>query len=140
MQNNVQAAKVMVWEGLAFEMVCLLHVPQMKEALGIAGVATEVSSWRCQADEDLGVTGHQIDLLIDRSDNLINICEMKYSSSPYVVKKKDAFDWYKRVQDFLTVTKTGKSVIITLVTPYGLKWGEHASVVQKTLILDDLFR
>lgn len=140
MQNNVQAAKVMVWEGLAFEMVCLLHVPQMKEALGIAGVATEVSSWRCQANEDLDVAGHQIDLLIDRSDNLINICEMKYSSSPYVVKKKDALEWYKRVQDFLTMTKTGKSVIITLVTPYGLKWGEHASVVQKTLILDDLFR
>ena len=67
--------------GLAFERVCLEHVDQIKEKLGISGVLTEVNSWYCKADPDKGIFGSQIDLLIVRKDQVINLCEMKYSGS-----------------------------------------------------------
>ena len=67
------------WAGVAFERVCLLHIAQLKKALGISGVKTAVCSWQHQADEVYG-KGAQIDLLIDRADNVVNVCEMKYSS------------------------------------------------------------
>ena len=125
-------------KGLSFELTCLHHVPEMKKALGIAGVSTEVSSWRCVADEDLGISGHQVDLVIQRRDGVINLCEMKYSSDAYSVTKKDESDWKCRISDFIKATEIHDSVQLTLVTPYGIKRNTHSWVVQKTICLDDL--
>ena len=75
------------WSGTAFERVCLEHVPQIKATLGISGVYTEVNTWQCQADADAGIFGSQIDLLIDRRDHVVSICEMKYSVNKFGIDK-----------------------------------------------------
>ena len=139
-QHNIKAPKVTSWMGLAFEIACLNHVGQLKAALGISGVATECSSWRCRADEDLGVSGHQIDLLIERADGVVNLCEMKYSAEPYVVTNKEESDWSARVDDFIKATGTNETVQFTLVTPYGLKKNTHSWVVQNVIEMTDLFK
>ena len=73
------------WVGLAFERMCFQHVPQIKKALGISGVVTNVYAWRIGPTAD-GEAGAQIDMLIDRADNMVNLCEMKFSKNEYTVK------------------------------------------------------
>ena len=127
-----------VWAGLAFERVCLLHVGQLKRALGIGGVRTGVCSWRHVAD-DVYPRGAQIDLLIDRADNVVNVCEMKFASGDYVLKKTESENIDNKVLAFKTVTETPKSVYLTLVTTNGLVDNEYARKFQSVLFLDSLF-
>lgn len=127
------------WAGLAFERVCLWHVPQIKQALGIAGVSSQVYSWTYQPkhkDEE----GAQIDLLIDRNDKVINLCEMKYSDTEYLMTTQEEEKLRQRRSVFSTVTKTRKAVHFTLVTTYGLKRTAHSGIVQQIVTLDDLFK
>lgn len=139
-ENSLQSNALNAWRGLAFEKVCLMHVPQMKKALGISGVSTNVCEWHCKANDETGINGHQIDLLIVRKDQIINMCEMKYSLYPYTVTSENEFDWQKRISDFLKITKTPYSIHFTLVTPYGIKDNCHSSCVVKTIGIDDLFQ
>ena len=127
------------WAGLAFERVCLWHVPQIKQALGIAGVASQVYSWTYQPKnkEEVGV---QINLLIDRNDKVINLCEMKYADTDYLMTSNEETKIRQRRNTFAMVTKTRKAVHITLVTTYGLRRTAHAGIVQQVLTLDDLFK
>lgn len=74
--NQINTPAVNTWMGLAFERVCLEHVDQIKKKLGISGVLTEVNSWYCKADPDKGIFGSQIELLIVRKDQVINLCEI----------------------------------------------------------------
>lgn len=80
-QNQINTSAINSRGGLAFEKVCLEHVPQIKKALGISGVYTDVNAWQCSADEKLGIEGAQIDLMLVRKDQIINLCEMKYTES-----------------------------------------------------------
>jgi len=75
------------WRGFAFERLCLEHVPQIKRALGISGVFTEVYSWKCSASPEL--RGAQIDLLLVRKDGIVNLCEMKYSKGVYAIDAEE---------------------------------------------------
>ena len=127
------------WAGLAFERVCLWHVPQIKQALGIAGVASQVYSWTYQP-KDKDEEGAQIDLLIDRNDKVINLCEMKYFDSDYLMTANEEKKIRQRRSVFSTATKTRKAVHITLVTTYGLRRTAHAGIVQQVVTLDDLFK
>ena len=127
------------WLGLSFELLCLQHVDQIKQCLGISGQHCGVCSWRHQADETYPV-GAQIDLLIDRADNVVNVCEMKYSRGLYVIDKKTRDSLDNKVEAFRVVTKTRKSIHLTLVTSSGLAHTEHAQAVQSEVTLDDLFR
>jgi hypothetical protein len=81
------------WSGLAFESMCLKHLPQIKRALGIAGVYCEESIWKVRGNEDQA--GAQIDLLIDRADHCISVCEMKFSATEFSIDKKYANQYYK---------------------------------------------
>ncbi|MGN0907966.1 MAG: ATP-binding protein [Bullifex sp.] len=81
--DQINTPAVNTWMGLAFERVCLEHIRQIKIKLGISGVHTEVNSWSCRRDPDKGIFGSRIDLLIVRKDQIINLCEMKYSGSEY---------------------------------------------------------
>ena len=126
------------WAGVAFERVCLLHIAQLKKALGISGVKTAVCSWQHQADEVYG-KGAQVDLLIDRADNVVNVCEMKYSSGEYVLNKAEFERIDNKVQAFRTVTHTAKSVFRTIVTTIGLFDNEYARQIQNVIVLDQLF-
>ena len=127
------------WCGLAFERVCLEHVPQIKAALGIAGVQSSVCAWSCARDDELGVHGSQIDLLIDRKDQVINLCEMKYSADDYAPTAADERALRHKVHDFRLLTSTRSALHPTLVTTYGMRPNSHAGAFQAVVTGDDLF-
>ncbi|MCL2807933.1 MAG: ATP-binding protein [Coriobacteriia bacterium] len=124
------------WSGYAFEQVCLAHIPQIKQALGIAGVLTSCSSWSSSPREG---RGSQIDLVLERADNIINLCEMKFSNQEYTVDKKEDMALRDRRGAFMLETRTRKAVRLTLVTTYGLKQSMYSSIYQSVVSMDDLF-
>ena len=113
------------WAGLSFEMVCLIHVDEIKDSLGISGVQTSACSWRSEAVEP----GAQVDLLIDRRDGIINLCEMKYSEGEYAMSAAEERAIRNRLVAFRTETGTKKAVHPTLVTLEGAKRNAHYSSV-----------
>lgn len=137
--HQTGSALLHAWSGVAFERVCLEHVAQIKAALGISGVYTEVNAWQCDSDPDRGIQGSQIDLLITRKDQIINMCEMKYSESDYAVDA--AFDKAQRrkISDFQKVTKTKYAIHPTLITTYGIIKNVYAGEIQAVITSEDLF-
>lgn len=125
------------WAGLAFERTCLWHLPQMLKALGISGVISSAHSWMTKGTEEH--PGAQIDLIIDRNDNVVNLCEMKFCDSEYVITKNEDAKLRTRKALFKTVTKTRKSVYLTLVTTYGLLGNVYSGNIQNIITMDDLF-
>lgn len=124
------------WIGYAFEQVCILHVSKIKESLGITGIASDVCSWQYRTPEHRA----QIDLIIDRSDRNIDLCEMKYSDREYELKK-EYVEWMLERRDlFRDATKTTKSLRLTLIVSNSIKSGKHLSAIQGKVTLDDLFR
>lgn len=134
--HNLNSPAYNAWSGIAFEMLCLNHVPQIKKALKIEGVQTSVFCWRTPAKAEQGV---QIDLLIKRADHCVNLCEMKYSRSPYAISKSEHEKIEQRVRAFVEHTKLSDSVIVTMITACGLTRNAHTHVAQCQLKLDDLF-
>ena len=126
------------WRGRSFERVCLGHIDQIKRALGISGVSTEVYAWQARAQSD-DESGAQIDLLIDRNDGVVNVCEMKYAKSPYVIDKEEADKLRTRLDMFAKRTGTKKVLHLTLVSPYGVEHKGHWGIVQSQVTMDDLF-
>ena len=136
-QENTPARNA--WAGIAFERICFQHIGEMKKALGISGVLTDVSSWSCAADSERGISGSQIDLLIDRRDQVINLCEMKYSMQEYSITKEVDAHIRRKVNDFRLVTGTKSAIHVTFVTPYGLVQNSYAGNVQSEITTDDFF-
>jgi len=136
-QTNTSARNA--WCGLAFERVCMEHIPAIKQKLGISGVLTEVHAWSCKKDSENGLFGSQIDLLIVRRDQVINLCEMKYAASQYTITKKIDENVRNKISDFLTATHTKYAIHVTFVTPYGITQNEYAGNVQSEITADDLF-
>ena len=130
------------WSGYAFEQVCLHHLTQIKRALSIGGVISNVHSWSSKPFTDKNGTqwkGAQIDLLIDRADEVINICEIKFASDKYVIDSEYEERLRNRASLFRTVTKTKKSIQHTFITTYGVAPNLHSGIVQSEVIMDDLF-
>lgn len=126
------------WSGLAFERVCLLHSEQIKKALGINGVITNEYSWRTAATDEH--PGAQIDLLIDRSDKVINLCEIKYSDNPYTIDKKYIENLRNKVALFRQITKTRKGIALTMITSSGLVKNSYSmNNIHSQITADDLF-
>jgi len=125
------------WSGLAFEILCLNHVPQIKQALGISGLQTSVFSWRTPKDAERQA---QIDMVIDRADRCVNICEMKYCREEYEMTKQEHERTESRLYQFMRYAEPRKSLRLTMVTSYGLKPNTHSSIVQNEVTLADLFR
>lgn len=119
------------WCGYAFEQVCLQHTAQIKKALGISGVQTNVCSWRGR--------GAQIDLVIDRQDQVINVCDIKYALQPYVISKAYARQLHERLMLFRQQTKTRKALHLTMVTTHGIEQNINSAEVQSQVTMDDLF-
>ena len=125
------------WEGLTFEQICKDHIQQIKNKIGIAGVMTEISSWSKQGnDEEDGV---QIDLLIDRRDRVINLCEIKFSGAQFEIKNEYDIKLKNKVEVFREATKTNKTIQMTMITTYGIKKNMYSNYVGKEITLDDLF-
>lgn len=124
------------WEGFTFEQVCIDHVPQIKQALGIQGVLTKEAVWKGGTAEQ----SVQVDLLIDRRDQVINICEAKFSMGMFEISKDYAEQLREKIQVFKSATGTRKSVYLTLLTTFGLQKNKHAAMVQNVITIDDLFK
>ena len=124
------------WSGYAFEQVCLHHIPQIKRALGINGMATRISSWTGIKD---GKKIGQIDLVVDRRDNIVNLCEIKFSMNPYEITKDYADKLKDRVSLFKEMTHTNKTPFLTFITMNGLKQNTQASLVHNDIQADAFF-
>lgn len=123
------------WCGYAFEMLCLQHYSQILNALGISGIESAPCSWMHKSEKN----GIQFDLLIDRVDNVINICEMKFSETPYEITQSYLTEYLEKIEQFKKITKTRKSPMLTFVTALGLKKNSYSRQIQKTITLDQLF-
>lgn len=127
------------WRGLAFERLCLLHLRQIRESLGIGAVHVEAYGWSFRGN-DVYPDGVQIDLVLDRADNIINLCEMKYSRNAFAIDKEYDQALNRKATTFAGVTGTRKAVHQTLVTANGLVKNGYSGRVQSEITLDDLFR
>lgn len=135
-QQNVSSQSLSTWRGYAFENVCFNHIEEIKRALGISGVITESSQWSKRGDDEKGT---QVDLLIIRKDNVINMCELKFYSGDFEVTK----DYYRTLLSRETMLQNEISPKIairdTLITTFGLKKNEYSGIFTNVILLDDLF-
>ena len=134
--SSVDSGERHSWEGLAFERVCLWHERQIKDALRIGGVRTNTASWRSEKRSG----GAQADLVIDRKDGVINLCEMKFTSAPFAIGSRYEGELRNKISLFKEETETKSSVHLTMVTVDGVRRNEHSGIVQSEVTIDDLFR
>lgn len=126
------------WSGLAFESICMKHIVAIKKALGIEGVYTEISSWRKTGGAEKGA---QIDLIIDRNDKCINLCEMKFSDHPYEINKTYSDTLQIKLHVFQQASKTRKVLFNTLITTYvPVNAGKYTGLIQNIITMDALFK
>ena len=112
------------WAGYAFEGICLKHTAEIERALGIDAMANDVGTWRVTSRRGArDEAGAQVDLLFDRPDGIINLCEIKYCAEDFVLTKAHAKELVAKAEIFAAHTKTKKDVVTTLVTTYGLRPG-----------------
>ena len=135
--HNVASQSVSAWRGIAFEELCFSHVGQIKKALDILGVSSRQSAFVVTGDGE--TEGMQIDLLIDRKDNVLNLCEMKFVGSEFEVDNDYEKKLRHRLQWMLDHINRKQSLQMTLVTTFGLKYGYHSGAFQQVVTLDQLF-
>lgn len=137
-QSLAQSQSWKSWSGYAFENICLQHIHSIKKALGITGVHTNEFSFYAKANED--EKGAQIDLLIDRQDNVINLCEIKFYNDEMTINKAYSENLRNKERIFRRLSKTKKQLFITMITTYGVKENQHSlGLIDKVLDLNDLF-
>ena len=126
------------WSGYAFENICFLHIDQIRKTLGISGIYTSISSFFASPEKD--ISGAQIDLLIDRGDQSINLCEIKYSNKNYTVTKKDVKNIENKKRVFQHHTKSNKHIFTSLITTHGVaENANRINYINQVVVLDDLF-
>ena len=136
--NDIDNPAFRAWSGLAFEQICFAHVPQIKRALNIGGVSSTTYSWLTKGESDK--KGSQIDLVIDRRDQVINLFEIKYSINQITITKEYDALLRNKIQSFKDATATKKSIFLTLLTTHGLKPNQYAtSSIQNQLTMNALF-
>lgn len=137
-QKSVNTQQLVTWRGFAFENVCLNHIDQIKSALGISGVSTKHSVWIKKPDDEN--EGTQIDLIIERKDDTVNMCEMKYYSMEFASDKHYHDVLVKRQALIENSVNRNTAVLSTLITTYGLKYNEYSDDFDHVITLEDLFR
>ena len=135
-QDNLLTPELTAWRGFTFESLCFYHLPQIKQALGISGVQTEVSPWKSRKEKD----GAQIDMVIDRADRVINICEMKFCEDDFSINASYDKTLRNKLSTFVEETKCKSTLHLTVVTTYGLKFNEYSGRVQSVVTMEELFR
>ncbi len=131
-KENVTSRPIATWRGYAFENVCFNHIRQIKNALGIACVVSAASAW--SNDET------QIDLLIKRKDNTINMCELKFYNTKFTANKS-YYEKLKEREGILSENIPKRMAIhSTLITTFGLTYNNYSSVFSNTITMDDLFK
>jgi hypothetical protein len=130
-----ETPRMNTWCGYAFEQLCLRHIDQIKSALSIGGVAADIYSWRSKDSKP----GAQVDLVIDRADRIVNLCEMKFAKYEFEIKSDYAENLRNKLFAFGNETRTAQTPHLTFVTTYGVKQNSHSNVVQSEVTLDALF-
>ena len=123
------------WSGFSFELLCQSHIEQIKKSLSIGGVVSYISGWRSKEAEN----GAQIDLIIDRNDNVINLCEMKFSNKEFTIDKNYDKIIQNKKWTFSEETQTKKALHTTMITTNGVKRNEYWNNIQSEVTLNDLF-
>ena len=122
---------------LTFEQLCKDHSRQIKKKLGISGILTAESAWSVSKTDEHN--GAQIDMLIDRRDRVISICEIKFASEEYTITKDYEEKLRNKIGVFRTVTKTKKALQLVMITTYGVQKNMYSNRIQNEVVLDDLF-
>lgn len=135
--DNMTSDILKAWHGVAFEEVCWQHIQQIKRTLEIGGVKSSLSAWNVRGDENQD--GTQIDLLIIRNDNVVNLCEMKFASSPYTISKEEEIRLRHRIEALKATLSPKQTIHLTMITTYGVAYGKHSGIVQKEVTMDSLF-
>ena len=135
--NTFTSATHNTWKGLAFERVCLQHVRQIKNALGISGVQTNIRSWFTRGTGDR--RGAQIDLVMQRADGFTDLCEMKHSASIFTIDKKYAKDLQEKLEAYQHLSKDKRTLHLVMITTEGVARNEFYNMIQNEITLDDLF-
>ena len=130
---------VNTWRGLAFERVCLAHIPQIKKAIGIETIKTTYYAWRSETNESEVERQAQIDLVIERADRMANLCEAKYSASAYLIDKDEHLRFQNRIARFTQETAFSGGIVPTFITPMGLQRNPYSEYITNCIVLDDLF-
>jgi hypothetical protein len=125
------------WAGYAFENICFYHLPQLKSALGISGVTTGVSGYLFKGNNDQ--KGLQIDMVLDRADGIIHLCEMKFYQAPFTITKAFADEIRERKMQFSELTGTRKSVYLLIVSPFGIAENPYKYLPEHQFDLEYLF-
>ncbi|MGN1210962.1 MAG: ATP-binding protein [Candidatus Cryptobacteroides sp.] len=133
--RNINTPEITAWYGLAFERICKAHIQQIKTALGISSVSTVFYAWKTSQIEN----GAQIDIIIDRADNTINLCEVKYCEGLYSLDKEEFLKIQNRISVFRKVTGTRSSIIPTMITTFGMKDGMYSDQIIAKIDMDSLF-
>lgn len=138
--NSLDNPSRQAWAGYTFEQLCKSHIEQIRSSIGVGAVLCNISSWFCKGDRNTERKGAQIDLLIDRRDRVISICEMKYSINEFTIDADYEASLRNKMEVFRQETKTNKSLQLVMITTYGVKQGKYSNRVQVQVVLDDLFR
>jgi uncharacterized protein len=137
--NKTDDPIIKAWTGFTFEQVCMQHIPHIKEALKIRGISSTNSTWLLRGTTKNN--GAQVDLVIDRKDRIINLCEIKFTANSFTITKAYDLNLRNKIAAFKQTTKTKKAIFCTMITTYGLTKNEYSrSIVQNEITLDDLFK
>ena len=134
-EQHLNTPALNAWLGLAFEHVCTTHITQIRHALGLDRIAVEFYSWRNNQPPKA-----QVDMIIERADHLINLCEIKYTYAEYTITASEATNMKNRIAAFQRESNTKSGILPTWITPYGLFSNEYAVEVQYQVTLEDLFQ
>ena len=137
-QKIVNSSSFKAWSGYAYENICMLHINQILLKLGLSGIYTEISSWKYRGNDE--IPGAQIDLLIDRRDGVVNLCEAKFTLEEFAVTEKYIADLRRKRSVFAQVTETKKSIVTTLITTYpAIKNQYYLEEIHSEVTMADLF-
>ena len=137
-QHNQNMAAINSWRGIAFENLSMAHINQIKKSLGISGIATTESTLSLRGDETN--KGTQIDLVIERKDRVVNLCEIKFYNSQFEIDKDYELVLRNRINLLQTRLKKRDTIHLTLITTFGVKFNKYSGIVQQNITLDDLFQ
>lgn len=135
--HNHLSQSIVSWRGFAFENVCFNHIEQIKQALGISGISSKQSAWSKRPDDEVGT---QIDMIIERKDNIVNMCEMKFYNKKYSVDKGYHEKLVNRRDLLEEMLPKRMAIHNTLITTEGLKYNEYGNFFDNVIVLDDLFK
>lgn len=138
--KNFTSQSISSWMGICFEMICLKHHRQIKDALGLAVISTETSTWKYIPPKNSGEQGAQIDMVIERADRIIHLCEIKFWKDKFQIKKDYDLQLRERMRLFESQLKTKKTLLNTFITTFGVANASGHSIVDSELTMDDLFR